>query len=218
MYAPDILTGMETTPDSRPLRTRQRDRTREEIQAAAFALFSERGYDDTTVAQIAERAGVAIRTFFRYFPSKEDVVFGDHAQAVARLRAALADAPADVPPLQRVRVAVLAVQQPGRYPERERTRARLIATVPALRARFQQLAEDFESVVADTLSDDLGSGHEAAARASIIAGIVFGALRGARRAAATLPDANPALLIDTAFAMVEHGAAAQFAPEEESDA
>ena len=208
---------MEITHDSRPLRERQRDRTREEIQAAAFALFSERGFDDTTVAQIAERAGVSIRTFFRYFPSKEDVVFGDHAQAVDRLRAALADAPAGNPPLQRVRDAVLAVQQPGQYPERELTRARLIVAVPALQARFQQLAEDFEGVVADALKDDLGSGREAEARASIIAGIVFGALRGARRAATTLPNPNPAALIDTAFAIVEHGAAIHFAPKGESD-
>jgi AcrR family transcriptional regulator len=208
---------MENTHDFRPLRERQRDRTREEIQVAAFALFSERGFDDTTVAQIAERAGVAIRTFFRYFPSKEDVVFGDHAQAVDRLRAALADAPSGDPPLQRVRGAVLAVQQPGQYPERELARARLIEAVPALQARFQQLAEDFESVVADTLTDDLGSGREAAARASIIAGIVFGALRGARRAATTLPNADPAVLIDIAFAIVEHGAATHFRPESGSD-
>ncbi len=53
---------------------------------------------------------------------------------------------------------------------------------------------------------------------SDIAGIVFGALRGARRAAATLPDPDPAVLIDTAFAIAEHGAATHFLPRGEPDA
>lgn len=197
---------MSTTSNPRSLRQRQRDRTRDEIQEAAFSLFSEGGFDDTTVAQVAERAGVAIRTFFRYFPGKEDVVFGDHAEAVARLRAALAETPPDDPPLRRIQRAVLAVQQPGQHPERELTRARLIAEVPSVRARFHQLAENFEEVVAESLREDLGPGEEAAARASIIAGIVFGALRGARRAATTLPDPDPATLVQTAFAIVEDGA------------
>lgn len=208
---------MKTTPDPRPLRERQRDRTREDIQAAAYALFGERGFDDTTVAQIAERAGVAIRTFFRYFPSKEDVVFGDHEEAVARLRAALADASPDQSPLGRVRQAVVAVQQPGRHPEREIIRARLIADVPSVRSRFHHLAENFEDVVAEALRKDLGPGAEAAARASIIAGIVFGSLRGARRAATTLPDPDPAWLVGTAFAMVEEGVAAHIPPPDSGE-
>lgn len=208
---------METTHDPRPLRERQREQTRDEIQAAAFALFSERGFDDTTVAHIAERAGVAIRTFFRYFPAKEDVVFGDHAAAVARLRAALTEASPGDTPLSRVRRAVLAVQQPGLHPEREIMRARLIAEVPSLRARFHQLAEDFEAVVADALRDESGSGTEGEARAIIVAGVVFGALRGARRAAAMQLDPDPAALIDTAFSIVEEGVAAHLSPQSETE-
>lgn len=209
--------GMKTPARSQPLRERQRDRTREDIQEAAFVLFGEREFEDTTVAQIAERAGVAIRTFFRYFPSKEDVVFGDHPEAVARLRVALADAPSGDPPLQRVQQAVLSVQQPGQHPEREIIRARLIATVPSVRARFHHLAESFEEVVAESLQDDLGADPEAVAHASIIAGIVFGALRGARRAATTMPNPDPAWLVRTAFAIVEDGVPAHISDEAGDD-
>ena len=75
-----------------------------------MALFADQGFDATTIEQIAAAAGIAPRTFFRYFATKEDAVFADHAQNVARLRAALAPLDHDKPLLSRVRRAVLAVQ------------------------------------------------------------------------------------------------------------
>lgn len=195
--------------DERPsLRERNRERTRQEIAAAAFALFRERGYDATTVELIAAAAGVSTRTFFRYFPTKEDVVFGDHDLAVARLRSALAEGPAGEPPLRRVRRAVLAVQAPGRFPEREIARARLVAEVPAVRARSAHLVEDFEDAVAEALAAGLGeeAGEHARATATIVAAAVFGALRGALRAAASLAAPDPQKLIEEAFDLIELGA------------
>ncbi len=194
------------------LRERNRERTEQEIEAAAMALFAERGFDGTTVEQIAAAAGVSPRTFFRYFPTKEDVVFRDHATAVARLREALAETDPREPPLRRVRRAVLTVQAPGRHPELEVTRARLVSEVPALRARLYGLAEEFEAAVAEALAEDLKQGDDALARAAIITGAVFGALRGARRAAATLAHPNPERLVETAFNLVEEGAAKHLPP------
>ncbi len=60
--------------------------TRARIAGAAFDLFADRGYDGTTVDAIAERAGIARRTFFRYFRSKDDVIFPDHDALLATVQ------------------------------------------------------------------------------------------------------------------------------------
>ena len=195
-----------TTQDRPTLRERQYARTREEIEDAAWALFAGRGYEATTVEQIAAAAGVSTRTFFRYFPSKEDAVFGDHAEVVARFRAALGATRGEATsPLDRVRRAVLATQQPGRRPDHQIARARLVAAVPALRARLELLVEELEDAAAVALAAELGPDPEpeAALRARILAGAAFAALRAARRAAATLPNPDPQHLVEAAFALLE---------------
>ncbi len=73
------------------LRERKKQRTREQIIEAAMGLFAERGYHATTIADIAEAADVAPRTFFSYFPSKEAVVFHDVDRDLDGLASALRD-------------------------------------------------------------------------------------------------------------------------------
>jgi AcrR family transcriptional regulator len=73
------------------LRERKKQRTREQIAEAAMRLFAERGYQATTIADIAAAADVAPRTFFAYFPSKEAVVFNNVDRDLARLASALCD-------------------------------------------------------------------------------------------------------------------------------
>src|ERR687893_2815726 len=73
------------------LRERKKQRTREQIVEAAMRLFSERGYHATTIADIAEAAEIAPRTFFSYFPSKEAVVFHDVDRTLDGLAGALRD-------------------------------------------------------------------------------------------------------------------------------
>jgi AcrR family transcriptional regulator len=75
------------------LRERKKQRTREQIVEAAMRLFAERGYEATTIADIAAAADIAPRTFFGYFPSKEAVVFHDADQEFEGLAAALAARP-----------------------------------------------------------------------------------------------------------------------------
>ena len=126
---------MAATP-SFDLRERKRTRTRLMIQAEALRLFAEKGYASTTVEEIADAAAISPRTFFRYFPTKEDVVFWDQYDPVAF---EMFDArPADEPLAVSLR-AVIRETLGGLYrhdPERLRTRLRLAATVPELRARF----------------------------------------------------------------------------------
>jgi AcrR family transcriptional regulator len=83
----------------------QRQATKARLQAAALARFRDDGFEATSVAAIAADAGVTERTFFRYFPSKEAVLFQDYESRLEWFRAALAVRPADEPVLESVKVA-----------------------------------------------------------------------------------------------------------------
>src|SRR5580658_1286469 len=76
--------------------------SRGRLQEAALALYSERGFDQTTAAQIADRAGVTERTFFRHFADKPEVIFGGSAALLEQIVAGVAGAPATDGPLDAV--------------------------------------------------------------------------------------------------------------------
>ena len=118
------------------LRERKRTRTRLMIQTEALRLFREKGYAHTTVEEIADAAAISPRTFFRYFPSKEDVVIWDEYDPLAL--ELLESRPTEEPLVETFR-AVVRETLSGLYrrdPERLLVRVRLSATVPELRARF----------------------------------------------------------------------------------
>jgi AcrR family transcriptional regulator len=117
------------------LRERKKAKTRRMIQEQALRLFAEQGYDGTTIEQIAEAAEISPSTFFRYFPTKEDVVLDDDYDPAILL--ALRAQPPAAPPLAALRGALREVF--GRVLPQERAanlaRAKLIFSVPALRTR-----------------------------------------------------------------------------------
>jgi AcrR family transcriptional regulator len=88
---------------------------RARLQEAALALYRERGYDETTVAQIAERAGLTKRTFFRYFTDKREVLFAGSELLEQQMVAAIAAAPASATPLGLIGTALDAAA--GRFEE-----------------------------------------------------------------------------------------------------
>jgi TetR/AcrR family transcriptional regulator, regulator of mycofactocin system len=90
-------------------RERKKLETRRALQQAALRLFAERGYDETTVEDITEAADVAVRTFFRYFRSKHDVLVGDSLALSAQVEQALHERPPDEEPLPAIRAAARAV-------------------------------------------------------------------------------------------------------------
>jgi len=112
------------------LRERKKAKTRLAIREHAMALFKEQGYDQTTVEQIAAAAEVSPSTFFRYFPSKEDVVTHDRYDPL--LIAAFHGQPAELTPIQALRGAMHSVfdQLPADELAHERERGRLIISVP----------------------------------------------------------------------------------------
>ncbi len=88
------------------LRERKKEKTRQALASAAMRLFAERGYEATTVADIAAAAEVSTRTFFAYFPSKEDVFFTGTRERLDLLRQAFAAHSAALPPLTAMRATL----------------------------------------------------------------------------------------------------------------
>lgn len=95
------------------LRERHMDRTRTAIVDAALALFQEQGFTETTVDAIAERADVGRRTFFRYFPAKESVLFHDIDSQIQATIDALAARPPEEPPF--VALVTVLRESAGRF-------------------------------------------------------------------------------------------------------
>src|SRR5215211_2294255 len=88
------------------LRELKKQQTRRELADAALRLFSERGYATTSVADIAAAAGVSTRTFFAYFPSKDDALFADTDERLALMHGLLRDLPAGTAPIRAFREIV----------------------------------------------------------------------------------------------------------------
>ena len=121
-----------------------------ELELISLRLFSEAGFEETTVEQIAAAAGVSRRTFFRYFDSKADVLWHAFDGEVRALRAAFAPVAPDVPLMDAIRQVVIGV---NRYRAEDvpelRTRMNLIGSVPALQASAAQHYDDWERAVSE---------------------------------------------------------------------
>jgi AcrR family transcriptional regulator len=139
------------------LRERKKQRTREQIVDAAFTLFRERGFQATTVADIAAAADIAPRTFFAYFPSKEAVVFHDFDSMFESLRARIEERPADETAIDALR-NWLEVAMPNMHGENEdeALRKRMCIDEPGLAAHQQHLLSKLEEILRAGVARDLG--------------------------------------------------------------
>jgi TetR/AcrR family transcriptional regulator, regulator of mycofactocin system len=114
-------------------RGRRPSTSRVDVARAALELFRRQGYDETTVDEIAAAVGVSRRTFFRYYESKRDTVWGEFDAELIRLADQLAAAPADEPMMDVLRRAVMATNRFGAGELDDlRIRMGLISTVPTL--------------------------------------------------------------------------------------
>jgi AcrR family transcriptional regulator len=130
-----VLRSPEMTQAKLGLRERKKRRTREAIVEAAFELFAERGFEDTTVAEIADAAEIAPRTFFAYFPSKEDVVFADFPEMLEVAVARLHDRPTGESVIDAMRaIHLAAIEQPAPDEDRRKLQQQLIRETEALAA------------------------------------------------------------------------------------
>jgi mycofactocin system transcriptional regulator len=155
------LTESTVTGDG-PRRGRPPGTSARALEAVALDLFSEHGFDETTVEQIAAAAGVSARTFFRYFDTKSAVLWNDFDREVDRLRHGFELVSGDLPMMDAIRHVVVDVNgyQAEDVPEL-RARMNLISTVPALQASAAPHYDAWERAVSDFAAGKLGQPAEA---------------------------------------------------------
>ena len=177
------------------LRERKKQRTREAIATVALELFAARGYQQTTVAEIAEAAEVSKGTLFAYFPSKEEIVFADTAPLREHLCRELRQRSNGLSALETLRAYMSDhVVAPG---ERELLRERLIAENEQLRVHYRARMAEVEDAMAEAIAADMGEPVDGL-RPRFAAAAVFAALtiakaeaRKAHSAKASRPRSTP---------------------------
>ncbi len=162
---------------SEGLRDKNRAEVRGRLVAAALELFAAEGFDAVTIDAIAARADVSRRTFFRYFPTKEDVVVARRLEQLERFRALLAAPAAGASPFASVRAAFEALASDYRsMRKRVLTEHALFCAAPSLLQRDLEIDRAFEQEIAAAL----GRGAESATakhRARLCAACIMGVLR-----------------------------------------
>ncbi len=186
------------------LRERKKARTRALIQEHALRLFREQGYDETTVEGIAEAAEVSPSTFFRYFPTKEDVVLYDPFDPI--LIEAFRAQPAELSPLGALRAAMKSVlgSSPGEWMAQQQERADLILSVPELRRRMMDGIVASMEPFAQALGERVGRPADDFAVRNLV-GAVIGVGLFAWFAAAASENGDYLALMDAAMAHLEAG-------------
>ena len=162
------------------LRERKKDQTRDALARAALTLFQTKGYEATTVAEIARAANVSRRTFFRYFPTKDALLFVDTDDLLERFRENLdAREPGDVTgdPVRRACLAQASEYMRDR--DQVVARARIIESSPGLSKQERQQDLLWEQAITDALLANNRNTPTAERRARMLAGAIVGAMRAA---------------------------------------
>ncbi|MEV2224012.1 TetR family transcriptional regulator [Nocardia vinacea] len=162
------------------LRERKKERTRRTIREEAFRLFREQGYTETTIEQIAAAAEVSPSTFFRYFPTKEQLVLADDLDPL--MIDAIRAQPHDIPPMTAFRNAVGGVfaNLPVAELAFEQERQALLYHVPELRAAIGLELQRGIDLMAGLLAEQMGrdaDDFEIRVTAGAIAGVALGIAR-----------------------------------------
>jgi AcrR family transcriptional regulator len=200
------------------LRERKKQQTRQAIHEAAMRLFAERGFEATTIADIAAAADIAPRTFFAYFPSKEAAVFPKFEPAFEEFDQRLSERAPGTTALETLREWVMtAALEHMPTVDAMRLEARLRRESPAVAACDLRHRDQFEQRLAEAVAEDLGDRPDAM-RPRVVAAAAVAALQAFEdagldviendpQAAAELFDDPTAFLAD-GFRFLEAGLAA----------
>jgi AcrR family transcriptional regulator len=148
------MSSIDSAAEKLGLRERKKLQTRETIARAALRLFAEQGYDETTLAEIAEAADVAPRTIFAYFQSKEDILFCEELTFLHAIKLRLDERPAGTTTVDALREFISSLEDP---PEDARLRKQIITANPALQMKMRGRHAELEPMLAESIAKDLGS-------------------------------------------------------------
>jgi len=188
-------------------RERKKQQTREALEATAWRLFQRKGYDETTIEDITDAVDVSTRTFFRYFDSKEAVLFGDWRSNLDRITGLIVSRPPEEPPLKALYESA---QQFIEFIEPNEPRL-LMRNELARNSRkigdYERnvINPEFERVVAEALAQRLGVDAESDPRSFIIAAVVVAAYNAARKMwVASDGERSMAELLGQAFEFINY--------------
>jgi AcrR family transcriptional regulator len=203
---------MLVSPASLGLRERKKQRTRDALVDAAFRLFAQKGFDATTIDEIAEAVELSPRTFFRYFESKEDVALTLLDQQFSALYAAFAGRPADEPVLTALRHATVEMMRAceggtgGFDADRFTCAQQMMRESPAVHARSLELCSARLDELAKHVAARMGVDPAADPRPTLVAAAATTAVQTAVGAwHEAEPDLPVSVLADRALALLEEG-------------
>jgi AcrR family transcriptional regulator len=205
------MTATTGTDDRPGLRERKKQRTREALMDAAVALFGSKGFEATTVDEIADAVEVSSRTFFRYFGSKEDVIAAMQAQQFAELCDEFDRRPPHEPVITAIRRASVAAFrrfEGGGEPESRQFTCitQLAQDSPAVFARSLELCREHNARFVAQIAARMGVDPVADPRPELVVAVCTAAVQvavGGWRE--DQPDTAASELVDRAFALLESG-------------
>jgi AcrR family transcriptional regulator len=175
----DRTTGEDASLQPGGLRERKKAKLRRAIQDASLRLFAAHGYEQTTVEEIAEAAETSTSTFYRYFPSKEDVVLNDEVDDA--IEAAFASRPIDESLVESFRaVAGVVIGIADSDQEFHIARLRMMSEIPALRARYASTEFGTVALFGRVLADRTGlsaDDYQVELTAAAVTSVIFTAGR-----------------------------------------
>jgi TetR/AcrR family transcriptional regulator, regulator of mycofactocin system len=179
--------------------------TRDEVARVALQLFVDRGFEETTIDDIAAELGVGRRTVFRYFASKNDLVWGQFDEVLGRLRHDLHTVEQDRPTIAVIReAAVLSNTYPADLLNELHSRLKLIQSVPALQGHSMIRYAEWRQVIGDYVAERLGCSPDEL----VPVAVGYAALAASSAAFSRWvahPDEDILALIDRSYALLTNG-------------
>lgn len=188
-------------------RERKKLQTREALIAAGVRLFGERGFAGTTIEDITDAADTSPRTFFRYFPSKEDLLVADMAAAVPQVHEEFTAAGEAETVLHAVRRVAIFLARTFTRPE-ELAQRRLMLSIPEVLGRMREIQERIDQAVVEEIARRLQVDPELDPRPRVAASVTLGAVRAAVHAWVASDGAvDPGEIVERSFDLFDAGLA-----------